>query len=256
MTGYGPPPWPQNGIDARGPLLELRGMLEAGRPPAQMAQDVVRRYGRPTANPRRVLTAQEYLRYKSAVKSKNWPEADLTYARGLAIKRPVEFDAMRSAEGYARALNVILTENLPLIPTLRRRIGLAELEGYKHRAFESRIEADGGRRGVKSFSMYENDYFKNRPVKVIVTIDERIRRAVRPVGYTALPRLTDPSKERMGDGKHLRYAGETECVVPDGTPIPPDTQIQIERGKIPRADIARAYSMRDQLEGVASVSFI
>lgn len=247
--------WPPSGTDVDGPLRELRGRRGAGRTVPQIARDVAAEHGLVTVEPREILAPQEYSRYRSAADAGDWRGADLMYAERLAIRRPAAFGAVRHAEIHARALNVILNESLARIRVLRRWIDPAELESYKHGTFESRIEADGGRRGCKLFSMGRNEYSKMRAVEVAVPVDARIRRAARTADYTALPRIADPSKERMDDKKHIRHAGETECRVPDGTSIPRGTQIRVDLGKIPRADMGRLRSIRDSLEGVADVYF-
>ena len=142
------------------------------------------------------------------------------------------FRATLRAGGWARALNVLPGEELYMTRVLLRYADVAELDSYRGGTFESRREG-GGRRGYKAFSMHANHFASKRPVTVRVPIDAGVRGAVALAAYTALPRPLPPSMERIGDGKHVAHAGETECRLPDGARVPPGTQVLVRRGSAP-----------------------
>ena len=154
-------------------------------------------------------------------------------------------------------LSVVLNEESGRISTLWRWMDLEELQSYEDGTFQSRVENDGGRRGYKAFSMGENPYARERPVAVSVPIDWAVRSAIKTASYTALPRPLQPSAERIGDEKHVRYARETECRVPDGVRVPRGTRMRVDIAKLRRdTDMARLRSVCRSLESVADVSFI
>ena len=190
MTGLGRGPESfLEGVDVDGPLRKLRGMLGAGATVRQVAEYVAGRHGRLTNNPRKILNnASRIERYWSAVDAKDWPEADWTYAEDIHYENPALFKTTIIAEGWARALNVILAEEFVRIDTLHRWMNFVELPSYKDGVFQSRMEADGEYRLYKACSMAENAYAETRPIALIVRIDGDIRRVVKLATYTALPR--------------------------------------------------------------------
>ena len=246
------------GVDVDGPLRKLRGMLDAGKTVRQVAEYVAGKHGRLTNNPRKNLrTASRIEQYWSSVDAKDWPEADWTYAEDLHYKNLALFKTTIIAEGWARALNVILAEKFARIDTLHRWMNFAELPSYKDGIFQSRMEADGEYRLYKACSMAENAYAKTRPVALIVHINEDIRRVVKLVSYTALPRPLQPWEERINDGKHLRYAAETECRIPDGTRVPSNTTMQISLRNVDhRINMDRLRATCNSLADVVNISFV
>lgn len=246
------------GVDVDGPLRKLRGMLDAGATVRQVAEYVSEKHGWLPNEPWTILdVASGAERYRSAVAVKDWPEADWTYAEDLHYKDLALFKATIIAEGWARALNVILAEKFSLISTLHRWMNFAEIPSYKDGIFQSRVEADGECRLYKACSMDENTYAKTRPVALIVRIDEDIRRVVKLVSYTALPRPLRSRNERINDGKHLKYAAETECRIPDGTRVPRNTTMKISlQDADPRINMDRLRATCNSLSDVINVSFI
>ena len=231
-----------DGVDESGPLRELRVRACREAFPRMVAYAIMR-CGKIIEEPWAVLDATSRVLYASALRAKNWREADRLYLEALWRRNPPAFRATLRAEGWARALNVMLAEELAKTRVLLRYADLAELASYVNGTFESRWEY-GGRRGYKAFSMYVSHFAAKRPVTVRVPI-ERIRGAVVIAAYTALPRPLPPSMERMGDGKHVAYAGETECRVPDGTRVPPGTQILVRRGSTTAKDLQALGSVAD-----------
>lgn len=246
---------PLDGVDVDGPLRALR-YRTANESFPQMAQFIAKKYARLPTDPRAVVPAAPSIaRYMSAFRARNWLEADGIYMAELRHQNRGAFMSTLFAEGDARAFNRLLMEELASSNVLLRSMTVAELPSYEGGTFESRREIDGGRRGYKAFSLYENVYSAERPVTMSVPISEDIRRLVSTATYTALPRPLQPSEERMGDGKHVTHAGETECRLPDGTPVPPSTMVQIKREKLdPGTDMAELISVCNSLD--MNVSFI
>lgn len=259
MTGYGDS-WresPLEGVDMDGPLRELRSMMDTGKTVLQVSAYVAQKHHGLTNEPLDILNAaSETKRYRAAVDEKDWPEADLTYAKALhRIDLPM-FKATIDAEGWARALNVVFGEKLALISTLHRGMDLIELPSYKDGIFQSRIEKDGGLRIYKALSMYENSFTKTRPAVLRVQVDE-IRSAIKMAAYTALPRPLKPWEERIGDGKYLEHAAETECRIPDGTRVPSGTTLEIKCDDLSQdMDWAWLHAVCKSLEGIMKVSFV
>ena len=217
-------------VDA--PLRELRDRLgREGFPPVA---NHVAKIGDELAEKQRAALAASSMTdlHESAIKSKEWGRADRMCVEAL---RRHDQDALRAtlhAEGCAKAFNVLLVENLARAPVLVRYIDTAEIQSYAGGTFESRAEDGGGRRGYKAFSMHVNPFSFERPVVVEVPIDRDVRRAVRPVAYTALPRQSVESEERIDDPKNISHADETECRLPDGTRVPYGTKMWVRIAKL------------------------
>lgn len=186
-------------------------------------------------------------RYLSALRAKDWPEADRTYLEALRPFGPALFRATLRAQRWAAAINVLMAEELTEAPILLRYIDVDELVSYAAGTFESRIEADGRRRGYKAFSLSTNHFSVERPVIVAVPVDAGVRRAVELAEYTALPRPLEPPEERMGDGKHIAYANETECRLPDGARMPSGTEMLARRDRLAPGDLNKLLYARDSL---------
>lgn len=166
-----------------------------------------------------------------AIQAKDWNMADQMCIEALRRYNPNALREILHAEGYARAFNILLAENLARARTLVRYIDTVEVPSYAGWTFESRIEYGGWRRGYKAFSIYENPFSTTRPITVIIPIDREVRKVVRPVTYTALLRPLQQDEERIDDQKHITHAYETECRIPDGTRVPIGTKmlVQIEK---------------------------
>lgn len=90
----------------------------------------------------------------------------------------------------------------------------------------------------------------------MVPVDGAIRGALRSVVYTALPRPISQQDERIGYRKHLSYAHETECRLPDGTRVPRGARIKIMRGMLDVAPGSAHLDTLERLRGVVDVDFI
>ena len=216
-------------VDA--PLHELRGRLDHEIFP-RLAEHVAETCSGLAAKQRVALIAASMTAlYQLAIKSKDWRRADWLCIEAL---RYHDLDALREilyAEGRARAFNILLAEHLARASVLMRYIDAAEVLSYVGGTFESRIEY-GIRRGYKAFSIYKNHFSLERPIIVEVPIDNYVRRAVRPVAYTALLRPLLESEERIDDQKYITYAHETECRIPDGTRVPSGTKMWVRTAKL------------------------
>ena len=259
MTGRWGIEWesPLKRVDVDGPLRKLRSMMYTGKTALQVSEYVARKHVGLTNDPLKILTKTEARLYKLAVDKKDWRLADRIYIEALRAREPAMLQATLDAEGWARAWNVILCEELARIGILWRWIDLEELQSYLGGTFQSRIEKDGGLRLYKAFSVDKNAYSINRPVTVVVPINRVVRSAVKATTYTALPRQLEAAMERMDDKKYVKYANETECRIPDGTRVPRGTKIQVRLEKIDQSiNMARLHSVCDSLKGVADVSLI
>ena len=218
---------PLDGVEVDWKLGKLRAMVGAGEPVLRIAQRLSEKYDLAAVGPEMIMTDGEYAVYKSAVNDRNWGKADSMYVNVFSDLYPIKYSEMLDGEGWARALNVVLSDELSQIDTLWRWMDLKEVPSYEGGTFESRLEKDGGRRGYKALSMYDNPYSGVRRAEMSVPIDSAVRRAVKPVVYTALPRSLQSFQERIDDAKEIRHAGETECRIPDGTRVPDGTKIEI-----------------------------
>ena len=66
-----------------------------------------------------------------------------------------------------------------------------------------------------------------RPASLEVPTGDTMRGAIRAAAYTALPRFVLPEDEKIGHQKHLSYAHDTECRLPDGARIRIDQSMVI-----------------------------
>ena len=55
-----------------------------------------------------------------------------------------------------------------------------------------------------------------------------MRKHIRCVPYTIMPRDIDSPDERISDPKNMAFAAEAEVRVPDGTAVPPGTVFTIK----------------------------
>ena len=132
---------------------------------------------------------------------------------------------------------------------------MGELTSYLDGTFESRTERDGGRRGYKAISLGENIHADTRPASLAVPTDDAMRGAIRAASYTALPRFIQPKDERIDHRKHLSYAHETECRLPDGTRVSRGARITINRNIMD--PVPGSYmNVLEQLRGMMKVDFI
>ena len=77
--------------------------------------------------------------------------------------------------------------------------------------------------------MNPNLKFLSRKVMMAVPLSHGMRRHVKCVRYTALPRQVKAMDERISDEKNAANAREVEIRVPDGTQIPAGTTIAVQQ---------------------------
>ena len=88
-------------------------------------------------------------------------------------------------------------------------------------------------------------------------VNYKIRSALRPEAYTAVPWPVLSADEKIDSCKHLAYAGETECRLRDGTRVPDGAFISVQRRALDASpDPPQYYSMLESLEDVIPVRFV
>ena len=199
------------------------------------------------------LEFRMYARMKNAG---DWAGADKTYLDWLKARDPVLYIETLEMEGLAREFNQNHRWRVSGSPSFIRWMDMEELASYLDGTFESRTEKDGGRRGYKALSLGENIHRFKRPASLEVPTDDTMRGAIRAAAYTALPRFVPPEDERIDNQKHLFYAHETECRLPDGTRVPRGARIRIKRSMVDPTLGSRYVDVLEQLRGMTDVDFI
>ena len=200
--------------------------------------------------------SQEFLMYARMANAGDWAGADKTYLDWLKARDPVRYLETLNLEGLAREFNQHHLRRVSGSPSFVRWMDMEELASYLDGTFESRTEKDGGRRGYKALSLGENIHRFKRPASLEVPTGNTMRGAIRAAAYTALPRFVPPEDERIGHQKHLSYAHETECRLPDGTRVPRGARIIINRNMVNPAPGSHYMGVLEQLSGMMEVDFI
>ena len=201
-------------------------------------------------------TEAESRTYAKMADAGDWAGADKTYLDWLKARDPVLYIETLELEGLAREFNQNHRRRVSGSPSFVRWMDMEELASYLDGTFESRTEKDGGRRGYKALSLGENIHADQRPASLAVPADGTMRGAIRAAAYTALPRFVPPQDERIGNQKHLSYAHETECRLPDGTRVPRGARIRIDQSMVDPAQSSRYTDVLEQLRGIMKVDFI
>lgn len=170
-----------------------------------------------------------FSRYEAAQAQKDWDDSDLLFLNGLE-QNPAKCQGVLDAESTMRAFSAWLCGTALASDHAYRWIDPPELRSCVGGTFESRIEADGTRRGFKALAANPELWLNRRKVHMQVPLDGSLRRRIRRVQCTVLPRHIKGRNERIGDPKSAKYAAEAEMRVPDGTPIPPKTVFAVLRG--------------------------
>ena len=192
--------------------------------------------------------------YEEAVGAKDLYRADNIYLDRLKILHLDMYDETLRMEALAREFSSDLADQVSKSRRIYRWADLAELESYRNGVFESKRRRDKSRRGCTLFSLGPNPYARKRPVSIEVRVDETIRRKLLPATYTALPWTVTPEKEDIHSRKHLVHAEETECRLPDGTPVPIGTRIFVQDKELrTRRDRGRYDELLESLKDVAEV---
>ena len=210
-------------------------------------------------NPYAILGAgsPESEAYARAAGAKDWSLADKICLDWLKTYDLPAYRYTLYMESLAREFTEALAYNASRAGTLYRWMNLEELPSYLDGTFKSRMEADGGSRGYKAFSLWINAYAGKRPAPATVPVDDEIRSALRPAAYTAVPWPVQSADERIDSRKHLIHARETECRLLDGTRVPDGAFISVQRRALDASpDPPQYYSLLESLEDVIPVRFV
>lgn len=160
--------------------------------------------------------------YRTAVSRKDWMVVDRLILDVLARSR-VDYARLLSAEEWMHAFNGRLCAETETANAAYRWMDPPELDSYLGGTFESKEEDNRTRRGFKALSMNPDLNFLLREVKMTVPLNCDMRKHVKCIRYTTLPRQVEVKDERITDEKSGGNANEAEIRVPDGTPVPVGT---------------------------------
>ena len=195
--------------------------------------------------------------YARAAGAGDWGLADKICLDWLKMHDLLAYRYTLYMESLAREFTEALAHNASMTGTIYRWMDLAELPSYLDGTLKSRVEAGGGSRGYKAFSLWFNLYAGERPASITVPVDGEIRGALRPAAYTAVPWPVQSADERIDSRKHIVHAGETECRLPDGTRVPDGAFISVQRRALDASpDSRQYYSMLESLEDAIRVRII
>ena len=167
--------------------------------------------------------------YRDAQARKNWRSADKLFLDTLLRDREM-YNGFMDAEETARAFSAWLCGAALTSDHVYRWIDPPEVGSCTGGTFESRIDADGTRRGFKALTVNPGLLFGERKIRMRVPMSNAMYRHIRCVQYTALPRDLEEKDERVYDPKEAKHAVESEVRVLDGTPIPSGTDFVVMPG--------------------------
>ena len=165
--------------------------------------------------------------HRDLAAQKNWPKADKMFLDALAVT-PSSYNAVLDAEEWMRAFSYRLCFEARTARKAYRWLDPPELESYINGTFESRVESNHTRRGFKALSMNPSLNFDTRSVALEVPLGHVMRKSIRCVPYTIIPRRIAVPDERISDPKNIAFAAEAEVRVPDGTAVPPGASFTIK----------------------------
>lgn len=166
--------------------------------------------------------------YRTAVARKNWMLVDRLILDALELNRDV-YAKVLDAEAWMYAFSERLCAEVETAHMAFRWLDPPELESYMGGTFESRVEDNRARRGFKALSMNSSLNFLSRGIMMTVPLNRNMRRRVRCVRYTTLPRQVKAEDERIEDAMTATNTSEAEIRVPDGTPVPSGTTFTVGR---------------------------
>ena len=123
---------------------------------------------------------------------------------------PSNYNTVLDVEEWMRAFSGRLCSEAGTARSAYRWLDPPELESYANGTFESRVEGDHTRRGFKALSMNPGLNFDMRSVVLKVPLDHVIRKSIRCVPYTIMPRDIDAPDERISDAKNMAFVAEAE----------------------------------------------
>ena len=232
-------------------LMNKYSFLDAASRIGGMAEELV-------SNPYKILCrgSTESRAYADAIRAREWDRANRICLDRFRIVNPGEYRKTLYMECMARWFTSALACEVSRAETLHRWMDFVELPSYRKGTFESKNEEGKEPSGCKLFSLGPNEYAGDRPVHLTVPVDDAIRRALRPATYTAVPWSVPAADEKIDSRKHLSFASETECRLPDGTRVPRGARIVVEKRALDAdPDSARYYAMLEALKDVAKIRF-
>lgn len=192
-----------------------------------------------------------YSRYKTAQVRKDWRKSDRLLLDQIA-RDGLKYRRLLDAEETAHAFSAWLCRTALASDRVYRWIDPPELRSCMEGAFESRVEADSTRRGFKALTINPGLRFERRKIQMRVPIDDVVRRSMRCVLYTVMPRDMEAKDERMCDPKEAKHAAESEVRVPDGTPIPPGTDFVVLQNANISGEVAKALGAKYRITWAGS----
>lgn len=165
--------------------------------------------------------------YHAATARKDWMAVDQLVLDTLARNRAV-YAKVLDAEAWMYAFNERLCAETGTARAAFRWIDPPELQIYLSGVFESRMKDNRTRRGFKALSMNPSLKFLGRKVKMTIPLNLDMRRCVKCVRYTTLPRQVRVEDERIADGMAAANVNEAEIRVPDGTAVPAETIFTVQ----------------------------
>ena len=232
-------------------LMVKHGFLDAANRISKMAKKLI-------ADPYDILSrgSPETRAYADAMRAREWDRANTICLDRFKIWDPDKYLETLYMECVARWFTSALACEVSGAETLHRWMDFVELPSYRKGTFESKKEEGKEPSGCKLFSLGPNEYAKDRPVHLTVPVVDAIRWALRPAAYTAVPWSVPAADERIDSRKHLSFAGETECRLPDGTRVPGGARIFVEKRALDAdPDAARYYAVLESLKDVAEIRF-
>ena len=232
-------------------LMNKYGFLDAANRTTEMAEELI-------TDPDEILVrgSTESRAYADAIRAREWDRANRICLDRFRIWDPGKYRNMLYMECMAREFTSALACEVSRAETLHRWMDFVELPSYRKGTFESKKEKGREPSGCKLFSLGPNGYAKDRPVHLTVPVVDAIRGALRSAVYTAVP-WSVPSVEKIDSRKHLAFAGETECRLPDGTGMPNGARIVVKRRALDAdPDAVRYYAVLESLKDVAQIRFI
>ena len=145
------------------------------------------------------------------------------------------YDHWKEYAERLEGLNVALYRAMQNVDSLHRFIGsLAELDNYRH----GRWRKKGDLQDRVPTTVGISNYLLDREAAAMVTYNaDLLRDWAQPVRYSPYPRNQVPERERFGDEKDGRLAGECEVHVHAKCPIPAPRHIKI--GLLPLSGLRR-----------------
>ena len=171
---------------------------------------------------------------------------------GQACAGRAKYRKLLNAEETVRAFSAWLCGTALNRDYVYRWIDPPEIRSCMGGTFESKIEADGTRRGFKALTVNPGLWFDERRIQMRVPMNSVMRMSTWCVRYTVLPRNIDERDERIGDPKSAKNVIESEVRVPDGTPIPPTTDFAVLSRAGISEDVGKALGARYGIQRLGS----